>query len=235
VKDFFEWRVDYTFSPGVLLRDASGVHVDQKLEFLIDGKSLVGLKHFVRQPFDVPEAEVKEYSKVTLSCLLIALRYLQLTPLHWWSDAARIDPPDHVLRMIAHSTGTVGPRPIALPAEGWNSPTNVQLTSWLHFATEAQESPSAAIAIRLYFLILEEIGRSAFDDLKAIRDFVSHPKIVSPKTKGRLQNIAPPLTVGPNAFAHTPSDKNQAHVLDKWRASAREIVDTELSRRLGIS
>jgi hypothetical protein len=127
---------------------------------------------------------------------------------------------------------------------GWNTADSAQLAAWLHLAAWAQEAQAPATAIRLYFLVLEElaevrVGAGAlageeFACLSALHDFVSHREITRPKTKERLRTCAAALAAGPDAFWYRPGNQQQQAILQEWRLKARNIVDTELQRRLGI-
>jgi hypothetical protein len=118
-------------------------------------------------------------------------------------------------REIVRGMATLGSRPINPPAAGWNHGAPQQLALWLLLASDAQETPSPAAAIRFYSVILEDISdfshplatTEAFvlAEVKAVRDSVSHPVITSRKTKALLDSCAPKLADGFGEYRQDPA------------------------------
>ncbi|MDP9203434.1 MAG: hypothetical protein M3P26_16105 [Gemmatimonadota bacterium] len=237
------WEVTYTFEPAIPCKGGPVDFADAGLRLAIADSHITGAQHRVEAAIEASREDVLRYSRESLDCFLAALRFLQLTQVYWWADASRIDPPESGLRLQVRASGTVGSRAVVVPGEGWLGDESARLAAWLYLAAEAQETPSPATAIRLYFLIVEELSdlEALADDstelilcLKAIRDFVSHPVIDKPRTMERLRACAFPLTEGRDAFRYRPSSTVQRAVLDEFRMKARKLVDSYLHKRLGV-
>ena len=144
--------------------------------------------------------------------------------------------------LTLRASAVLGPRAVTVPPTGWNGGDAVDLSTWLYLAAGAQEAPSSAMSLRLYYLIFEDPRFAALEatprfraQLKALRDFVSHPIINSSTTQQTLQSLAPALFAEPTAFRFLPSNRAQQTLLDEWRLKARAIVDSELQRLLGLA
>jgi hypothetical protein len=239
-----QWEVTYTFDPPIPYKAGPLKFDDPNLRLTEASGLITTAHHYLDASADDSEEDVLRSSRELLDCFLTALRFLQLTPIHWWATAARLQPTDSgSLRLQVRASGTVGSRAIIVPSDGWLTDEAARLAVWLYFASEAQESASGGTAIRLYFLIIEELSNmgelsSDVDELiqclKAIRDFVSHPKIEASRTQDTLRRCALTLTEGPDAFRYRPSNVIHRATLDDFRMKARALVDGHLHRQLGL-
>jgi hypothetical protein len=207
-----------------------------------DGK-LSGIVHLFEQPLETTREEARRFSIQALECLLLALRFLHLKPVRWWADARRLVPPENEIRVSLRASAELGPRQVTIPTDGWFDEEAARLAAWLNFASEAQETSSPATALRLYYLVLEELadaGTLSADSaevancLGALRDFVSHLAITREKTVARLKACAPALE-GPGGFRYDPNSGQQRAILNEWRQRARSLIDRELRQRLGLA
>lgn len=238
------WLVKYTFNPGVPYSCGASEYPEQTLKLNLDEQQLIGMEHTLELPLDASRDIALETSLAELECFLVSLRYLQLKPIQWWADASRIEPSESAIRLIARGTMVTMPLTVKIPPQGWQNP-DPRLTAWLHFACEAHESQSPATAIRLYYLIIEDLAvsaspeGSAFQELKealsAIRDFVSHKEITRPKTIERLKKYAHELKGQSGEFSYSPSSSAQSQCLNEWRNKARIHIDAEIRQRLGLA
>jgi len=148
------------------------------------------------------------------------------------------------MQLVVRASAVLGPREVNVPTSGWNDTGAAILSTWVHIAAEAQEAHSAATALRLYYLLFEDPrfvtasleGASAhfLMRLKALRDFVSHPKIDSASTRATLLEFASQLADDAGELRFRPSCPLQRAVLERWRQKARAIVDRQLHHRLGL-
>ena len=236
------WRVTHTFDPPVRLVDRLFPSI-QGLEFVADERGLHTIHHDIDTGGAVTRDLAARQSRRDLQGAMAAFRYLQIGPLHWWSDASMISPPETGLRLSGRGTATVGTRAIEVPARGWSGDLAAEVLTWILLASQAQESSSPAVRLRLYFLILEDFhGRGQLDDgargeydlLKPVRDFVSHPKISRGQTLEKLRAVAPALADVNGDFAYDPYSATQEVELLAFSDRARRLVDATILREVGV-
>lgn len=236
------WRVVHTFDPPIRLLSNNLPSITD-IAFGVDDLKLHSLTHTISREDSPNRQEVIAASRKHFQGAITALRYLQGGQVHWWSHANRLEPPEGGLFLTARGTGTVGPRPIDLPGKGWASDLSTEVATWTILAAQAQESPSAAIRMHLYFLALEDMeqgGRLAaserheYADLKVVRHFVSHPDLSNPKTLSRLEAVAPQLRGDDGTFAYDPHNPAHEATLNDFSNRARRLVDNVILTELGV-
>jgi hypothetical protein len=237
------WQVVYQihtpipFQGGSLSFTAEGVDLRER-----EG-ALFRIEHTLRLPESASIDDALHTSRDKLDALLMAIRFVRVLPFEWSSDAKRLEPPGpNLLAFGFRATVVLGPRPLVVPSQGWNEQDADRLGAMLTFASEAQESSSPATAVRLYYLVIEDLidqGAVAANaqfvaDLRAVRNFASHAKIDQKWTENRLRSCAPELTIEPDAFRYRPANPIHRAILAQFRDRARALVDQELFKRLGV-
>jgi hypothetical protein len=234
------WRVSYEFVPPIAYGGGQLSSGSASLKLNDAGTQIIGAEHVIEMADGCSRDEARAASFAEMDALLSALRYLQLSPFRYWSDAIRISPPESGLRFTGRADGTVGGRPVQIPPAVWPSDAPLNLTTWLRLASDAQEAASPATALRAYAIILEDIIASGhapisdYDCIKAVRDFVSHAKVDRPKTVAKLKECAPNLVMDGGAYRFQPSSSAQSQIVAEWCQRARSHVDLELTRLLGL-
>lgn len=237
------WLVKYTFSPGIPYSCGASEYPEQNLKLNLFEQHLIDMEHTLMLALDASRDIALRTSYEILECFLMSLRYLQLKPIQWRADASRINPSEPRISLICQGTMVTMPLAIEIPQQGWQTP-DPQFTTCLHFACEAHESISPATAIRLYYLIFENLATSTspqntdFEELNealsAIRDFVSHREITHQKTIHKLMKHAPELEEQHGVFSYSPSSSTHIQCLNKWRDKARIYIDYKIRQRLGL-
>lgn len=236
------WKVAHTFEPPIrLLRDERSDVAG--LTFHLDGDALHSVVHLLEMPPGSSRQEVSTTSRRLIEGAVVAIRYLQVGPVHWWTEADRVNPPENGLRLIARATASIGTRAVCLPTTGWSGELGEHISAWLTLAAQARESQSASIRLRLYFLVLEDLKLSGllheaelilYSELKAVRDFVSHPKITNSKTRATLLRVAPSLAGSDGEFRYSPRDARQQETILQFADQAARTVDKRLLAELGV-
>ncbi len=239
------WQITYEIDPGIEYAGGPLLYDGGELCLFTRDGSIVAIQHKISLDEAATPEDAIAASRIRVDIVLLALRYLQLQPIHWWVDALRLEPPESGLRLRVRASGVVGPRPVRTPRDGAGDTRQAQLASWIAFASEAQETASPATAIRLYFLIIEDLPKQDWQtgpsseettsSLKAIRDFVSHREITVPKTRERLAQCFAAAGIETSDCRYDPSNASHQRFLQEWRSVARTLVDEELHNRLGVS
>ena len=236
------WKVAHTFEPPIrLLQD--GPSEVSGLTLHLDGHALHSVIHLLEMPLGSSRQEVTNTSRRLIEGAVVAIRYLQVGPVYWWTEADRVDPPENGLRLIARARASIGTRAVCLPTIGWRGEQSEHISAWLTLAAQARESQSASIRLRLYFLVLEDLNLRGllqeaelilYSEVKAVRDFVSHPKITNVKTRDTLRRVAPSLAGSDGEFRYSPRDARQQETILQFSVQAARTVDKRLLTELGV-
>jgi hypothetical protein len=233
-----QWQIRYTYSDNISIDEVGPrVYPELGVTVIVENGVLKELLHLMSFDDDASESVAIARSANQLAAIFAALRYWRLKPLTYWVTAKRTVPPEIGFKLGMRASFTTL-RHVRTPQINWNVDAPLQLTTWLILASEAQESPSAAAAIRFYFVILEDlkecnelpISPDEYRELKAIRDFVSHPQINGANTKSTLQSCAPGLANASGNFVQNPLSCEHDAILDLWRQKAKTFVVDFIAR-----
>jgi hypothetical protein len=230
------WKVSHVFAAPVAYQSGPLSYPRLGITLAGDRSAITGIDHELDVDDQLSKPEVVGISTLEVSLLVEVVRYrtgycdiLSRTP----SLRAPLPGESVSTTTFTYQTGRAAiQRAADFPAEANLPSAPPRLRVWLRLAADASEM-SPPDAIRNYYMAWEDMGLpspigSAGEELKFIRDFVSHG--------GLLTN--PRLLAFLNRELHKPTDRYDPHDTDHQiflairRQWARSLVETEINRHL---
>lgn len=236
------WKTTYTLAQAVEVNNPVGNYPDIGISLLYDGDGkLIRVDHQLDTENTASEDDVFALSQQHLKLFWEVLHYQRGFPLPISSRSVEqiqaVSGTTFALISEAHVTGTAATcKVIEMPDHDIFASPSSRLIVCLRLANEARSAVIDADAIRNYYMIWEDMkGRptsttvpSAANELKFVRDFVSHGEALS--NSNLLAFIQAKL--GKPVNQYDPTDADQQNLVRKYREQARQLVESELSKQL---
>jgi hypothetical protein len=233
------WKVSHIFRVPMEYESGPTTYPALGATLVLKDAKISQVDHELAAEDSVPRGEIVEISTQQLSILWDAIIYVSGYPalqanrtVKPLGNAAGSSPLSTNLQTLVGQSSVV--RRLRLPDETRLLSLTGRLHVWLRLANDARPPASPIDAIRNYYMIWEDMhGRPATagspeQELKFIRDFVSHGEILTRR---------PLLTflqrqVGPGTRQYDPSNPIHQRFVEKRREWARKLVESEINRHL---
>jgi len=232
------WKASHEFATPIPYGSGPTAYATIGVTLVLKGQQIVQADHEFATDDGLSEGEVAGISREALGVVFELLTYLSgqttrggkivLEPLQVGVPAAQTT-------MLFALPGTARiVTPTRLPAEN-QLLADQRLRTWLNLANEARRPASDVDAIRNYYMIWEDMfgrpqkGSGAAEELKFVRDFVSHGSVGNSDLLSFLNRELGP---GPTPRPYEPLNPAHQTFLTTRREWARGLVEGEINKRL---